>query len=283
MANKYLLGLKRYLMRKVGVCTSKLSCLGSVYKLTMLTHELRSDLRAAIFASSRYCEAWQSHDIIRLCKTETKLLFTWFNFVISPYAWLHVTCIHWEMSASWPGKTDNWQNVLCSYHGYDPICAQIMAIKTWYYQNWDRYMCGFLITSTTSDCAIVEKYVSKHVNLVISGAVKTLECNWVTSVQRCQHKVRHSVPSSLRQRRLERKFDWFDDNLYWYQLGDQSLTHQGLSIFLLLVLWFGVFFIEKSSRESVEAISGLAVFDGFYQDSGRKSACVNDVQSPRAA
>ena len=38
-------------------------------------------------------------------------------------------------------------------------------------------MCGFLITSTTSDCAIVEKYVSKHVNLVISGAVKTLvEC-----------------------------------------------------------------------------------------------------------
>ena len=75
--------------------------------------------------------------MIRLCKTETKLLFTWFNFVISPYAWLHVTCIHWEMSASWPGKTDNWQNVLCSY---DPICAQIMAIKTWYYQNWDRYV-----------------------------------------------------------------------------------------------------------------------------------------------
>ena len=49
-------------------------------------------------------------------------------------------------------------------------------------------MCGFLIASTTFDCAIVEKYVSKHVNLVISGAVKTLvECNWVTSVQRCQH------------------------------------------------------------------------------------------------
>ena len=180
------------------------------------------------------------------------------------------------MSESWPGKTDNWQNVLCSY---DPICAQIMAIKTWYYQNWDRYMCGFLITSTTSDCAIVEKYVSKHVNLVISGAVKTLvECNWVTSVQRCQHWAQslatcfpiclcawvrpapcaaigeaktqththtqgasdcgtetasrkngvHSVPSSSRQQRLERKFDWFDDNLCWYQLGDQSLTHQGL-------------------------------------------------------
>ena len=52
---------------------------------------------------------------------------------------------------------------------------------------------------------------------------------------------------------------------------------------MLLVLWFGVFFIEKSSRESVEAISGLAVFDRFYQDSGQKSACVNDVQSPRAA
>ena len=92
-----------------------------------------------------------------------------------------VTCIHWEMSTSWHGKTDNWQNVLCSY---DPICPQIMFIKTRYFQNWDRYMCGVLITSTTSDCAIVEKYVSKHVNLVISGAVKTLvECNWVTSVQ----------------------------------------------------------------------------------------------------
>ena len=110
MANKYLLGLKRYLMRTVSVCTSKLSRLGSVYKLTKLT-----DPRAAIFASSPYCEAWQSHDIIQLCKTETKLLFTWFNFVISPYAWLHVTCIHWKMSASWPGKMDDWQNVLCSY------------------------------------------------------------------------------------------------------------------------------------------------------------------------
>ena len=33
----------------------------------------------------------------------------------------------------------------------------------------------------------------------------------------------------------------------------------------------------------MEAISGLAVFNRFYQDSGRKSACVNDVQSPRAA
>ena len=37
MANKYLLRLKRYLMRKVNVCTSKSSRLGSVYKLTMLT------------------------------------------------------------------------------------------------------------------------------------------------------------------------------------------------------------------------------------------------------
>ena len=74
MANKYLLRLKRYLMRKVSVCTSKSSRLGSVYKLTMLTAQ-RS--QAAIFASSRYFKAWQSHDIIRLCKTETKLLFTW--------------------------------------------------------------------------------------------------------------------------------------------------------------------------------------------------------------
>ena len=37
MADKYLLGLKRYLMRKMSVCTSKSSRLGSVYKLTMLT------------------------------------------------------------------------------------------------------------------------------------------------------------------------------------------------------------------------------------------------------
>ena len=138
------------------------------------------------------------------------------------------------MSASWPGKTDNWQNVLCSY---DPICAQIMAIKTWYYQNWDRYMCGFLITSTTFDCAIVEKYVSKHVNLVISGAVKTLvECNWVTSVQRCQHGDREPqkwrpfcgpfcpdrhvevihVPSSSRHR-VKTTATWAKIWLVWWQ------------------------------------------------------------------
>ena len=133
MANKYLLGLKRYLMRKVSVCTSQLSRLGSVYKLTANCAAIsgqQSSLPADIV------KAWQSPDIIRLCKTETKWLFTWFKFVISPYAWLHVTCIHWEMSASWTGKTNNWHNVLCSY---DPICAQIMAIKTWYFQNWDRY------------------------------------------------------------------------------------------------------------------------------------------------
>ena len=171
MAKKYLLGLKRYVMRKVSVCTSKLSRLGSVYKLT--ANQLTAQRSQG--SNLRFQPILWKHDIIRLCKTETKWLFTWFNFVISPYAWLHVTCIHWEMSASWPGKTDNWQNVLCSH---DPICAHIMAIKTWYFQNWDRYMCGFLITSKSSDCAIVEKYVSKHVNLVISGAVKTLiECN----------------------------------------------------------------------------------------------------------
>ena len=42
-------------------------------------------------------------------------------------------------------------------------------------------------------------------------------------------------------------------------------------------------FIEKSSRQSVEAISGVAVFDRFYRDSGRKSACVYNVQSSHAA
>ena len=236
MANKYLLGLKRYLMRKVSICTSKSSRLGSVYKLTMLTAQRSqgSNLRFQPILWSmtitRYYTIMQNRNKI------TVHLICWFNFVISPYAWLYVTCIHWEMSASWPGKTDNWQNVLCSY---DPICAQIMAIKTWYYQNGDRYMCGFLITSTTSDCAIVEKYVSKHVNLVISGAVKTVlsatgsrqfsvVSTETASRKNGAHSVVHSVPSSSRQQRLERKFDWFDDNLYWYQLGDQSLTHQGL-------------------------------------------------------
>ena len=130
MANKYLLGLKRYLMCKVSVCTSKSSRLGSVYKLTMLTAQRSegSNLRFQPILWSmtitRYYTIMQNRNKI------TVHLICWFNFVISPYAWLHVTCIHWEMSASWPGKTDNWQNVLCSY---DPICAQIMAIKTWYY------------------------------------------------------------------------------------------------------------------------------------------------------
>ena len=44
MVKNYLLGLKRYLMRKVSVCTSKLSRLGSVYKLTAQRSQ-GSDLR----------------------------------------------------------------------------------------------------------------------------------------------------------------------------------------------------------------------------------------------
>ena len=189
-----------------------------------------------------------------------------------------------------PAKRTTEKNVLCSY---DPTCAQIMTIKTWYYQNWDRYMCGFLITSTTSDCAIVEKYISKHVNLVISGAVKTLvECNWVMSVQRCQHWDRE--PQKWRPFcgpfcpvKFKTTATWAKIWLVWWQsllisVG-WSIINTSRTIFMLLVLWFGVFFIEKSSREPVEAISGLAVFNRFYQDSGRKSACVNDVQSPRAA
>ena len=80
---------------------------------------------------------------------------------------------------------------------------------------------------------------------------------------------------------------WAKIWLVWWQSllisAGWSIINTSRTIFMLLVLWFGVFFIEKSSRESVEAISGLALFDRFYQDSGRKSACVNDVQSPRAA
>ena len=155
------------------------------------------------------------------------------------------------------------------------------------YQNWDRYIC------MTSDCVIVEKYVSKHVNLVISGAVKTLvECNWVTSVQRCQHWDREPqkwrpfcgpfCPVKFKTTATGAKI-W---PVWWQSLlisVGWSIINTSRTIFMLLVLWFGVFFIEKSSRESVEAISGLAVSDRFYQDAGRKSACVNDVQSPRAA
>ena len=51
MVNKYLLGLKRYLMREVSVCTSKLSRLGFVYKLTAQRYQ-GSDLRfQSIFQS----------------------------------------------------------------------------------------------------------------------------------------------------------------------------------------------------------------------------------------
>ena len=76
------------------------------------------------------------------------------------------------MSTSCWRKTDNSQNIHCSF---DSSYAQIMVIKTSYFQNWDLYVCGFLITSTTSDCVIVEKYISKHVQLVIRwAAVKTL-------------------------------------------------------------------------------------------------------------
>ena len=66
-------------------------------------------------------KAWQPHDI-RFCKTETKWLFTWFKIVISPYAWFYVTYRHWEISTSWPGNTDNCQNIHCSF---DSICDHI--------------------------------------------------------------------------------------------------------------------------------------------------------------
>ena len=92
---------------------------------------------------------------------------------------------------------------------------------------------------------------------------------------------------SILSRQVQDNSDLSEIWLVWWQsllisVG-WSIINTSRTIFMLLVLWFDVFFIEKSSRESVEAISGLAVFDRFYQDSGRKSACVNDVQSPRAA
>ena len=177
MVNKYLLGLKRYLMRKVSVCTSKFSRLGSVYKLTAQRSQ-GSDLRFQPILW-KHDNHTILYDFAKQKQNDCSLdLTSLFHHTIG---FMLLAYVHWEKSTSWAGKTDNWLNVLCSY---DLICAQIMVIKTWYFQNWDCYMCGFLITSTTSDCAIIEKYVSKHVNLVISGAVKTLvECNWVTSVQ----------------------------------------------------------------------------------------------------
>ena len=152
MVNKYLLGLKRYLMRKVSVCTSKLSRLGSVYKLTAQRSQ-GSDFRFKPILWKHdnhtilydYAKQKQNDCSLDL----TSLFHHTIGFMLLAY-------VHWEMSTSWPGKTNNWQNGLCSY---DPICAQIMVIKTWYFQNWDCYMCGFLITSTTSDCAIIEKYL----------------------------------------------------------------------------------------------------------------------------
>ena len=126
------------------------------------------------------------------------------------------------------------------------------------------YMCGFLITSTTSDCAIVEKYVSKHVNLVISGAVKTLvECNWVTSVQCCQHwdhepQKWHLFCGPFCPVKFKTTATWAKIWLVWWQsllisVG-RSIINTSRTMFMLLVLWFGVFFIEKLSRESVEAV-----------------------------
>ena len=158
MVNKYLLGLKWYLMRKVSVYTSKLSRLGFVYKLTAQRYQ-GSDLR---FQSILWKH--DNHMIFHYvkqkqndCSLDLTLLFHHTRgFVLLAYTG---KCPHADPAKRTTDKTSS-------------------AVKTWFYQNWDRYMCGFLITSTTSDCAIVEKYVSKHVNLVISGAFKTLiECN----------------------------------------------------------------------------------------------------------
>ena len=42
-------------------------------------------------------------------------------------------------------------------------------------------------------------------------------------------------------------------------------------------------FVKQLLRQSVEVIPCVAVFNRFYQDSGRKSACVYNFQSRRAA
>ena len=134
--------------------------------------------------------------------------------------------------------------------------------------------------------------INALVNLYLSEFETLVECNWVTSVQRCQHGYRelqkwHPFCGPFCHVKFKTTATWTKIGLVWWQsllisVG-WSIIYTSRTIFMLIVLWFGVFFIEKSSRESVEAISGLAVFDRFYQDSGRKSACVNDVQSPRAA
>ena len=183
MANKYLLGLKRYLMRTVSVCTSKLSRVGSVYKLTMLTAQ-RSQGSNLRFQPILWSMTIDNHTILydyakqkqNYCSLDlTSLFHHTLGFMLLAYTG--------KCPQADPAKrtTDKTSPAVTTQF----VLKLWPVIKTWYYQNWDRYMCGFLITSTTFDCAIVEKYVSKHVNLVISGAVKTLvEC---TSVQRCQH------------------------------------------------------------------------------------------------
>ena len=96
-------------------------------------------------------KAWQSHDIIQLCKTETKWLFTWFNFIISSYDWLYVTCIR-TLGNVHKLTRENGQltkrplqlrpNLCSSYGDQDVIFSKLRLLYVWLsYYKYDFRLC----------------------------------------------------------------------------------------------------------------------------------------------
>ena len=151
MANKNLLGLNRYLMRKVSVCTSKLSRFGSVYKLTVQRSQgsnlrfqpilWKHDNHTILYDYAQQKQNYCSLDL-------TSLFHHMLGFMLLAYTG--------KCPQADPAKrtTDKTSSAVTTQF---VLKLWLLIIKTWYFQNWDRYMCGFLITSTTSNCAIVKK------------------------------------------------------------------------------------------------------------------------------
>ena len=153
MFKKYLLGLKQYLMRK-------LSWLISV------PNELCSDL----------------HFQLKLWKHDNHMIFYYAKLKQNACSLGLTSLFHHMHGFMWPIDTgkclqdvdlvltrQNGQLSKCSLQ-FRLNCAQIMFIKTSYFQNWNQYVCGFLITSTSSDCMIVKRYC-QHRN-------DNIACSW---------------------------------------------------------------------------------------------------------
>ena len=169
MVNKYLLGLKRYTMRTVSVCTSKSNRFGSVYKKTVQRYRLPAEIM----------KAWRSQNI-RLCKTEATWLFIWFNFVVSPYAWFYVTYRQWEPSVGHQLRVDEDKRTISKMSitfSTKSMLKSWLSIRHMYRIETDMWLSYYKCYYRSCDSW---KILFQSCQVVISwAAVIILACTWV--------------------------------------------------------------------------------------------------------